>query len=66
MRDAKEGIDLAASTLEREEDEGFTYWSAGGRAPKVATSPVAHLLPNYDEYPIAHKDRHLVVSRRLG
>jgi len=66
VRDAKKGIDLAASTLEREEDEGFTYWSAGGRAPKVATSPVAHLLPNYDEYLIAHKDRHLVVSDGSG
>ena len=66
VRDAKAGIDLAASTLERKEDEDFTYWSAGGRAPKVAAAPVAHLLPNYDEYLIAHKDRGLVTSPGSG
>jgi hypothetical protein len=66
VRDAKAGIELAASRLEREEVEGFTYWFAGGRAPKVATAPVAHLLPNYDEYLIAHKDRHLVVGPGSG
>ena len=66
VSDAKAGIDLAASTLEREEDQGFSYWSAGGRAPKVTAAPVAHLLPNYDENLIAHKDRHLVVSQGSG
>jgi hypothetical protein len=60
VRDARAGIDLAASSLEREDFDGFTYWSADGRMPKGATSPVAYLLPNYDEYLIAHKDRHLV------
>ena len=33
---------------------------------KPAASTVAHLLPNYDEYLIAHKDRHLVVSPGSG
>jgi winged helix DNA-binding protein len=66
VRDAKAGIDLAASSLEREEVDGFTYWSAGGRPPKRAASSVAYLLPNYDEYLIAHKDRHLVASRGSG
>jgi hypothetical protein len=69
VRDARAGIDLAGSSLERTEIDGFTFWSAGGRTPPASARsalPVAHLLPNYDEYLIAHKDRHLVVSDGSG
>ena len=66
VRDAKAGIDLARSSLSCDEVHGFSYWSDGGRAPKRPLSMVAHLLPNYDEYLIAHKDRHLVVSGGSG
>jgi hypothetical protein len=65
-RDAKAGIDLAGSSLVRDEVDDFTYWCADRRTPKASPSAVAHLLPNYDEYLIAHKDRHLVVSRGSG
>jgi hypothetical protein len=65
-RDAKAGIELARSSLVRDDADGFTYWSADRpytrRAVKAAAAPVAHLLPNYDEYLIAHKDRHLVTT----
>lgn len=66
VRDAKAGIDLAGASLSRDDVEGFTYWSADGRVPRQPSSTVAHLLPNYDEYLIAHRDRHLVVSRSSG
>ena len=66
VRDAKAGIELAASSLVRDDIADFTYWSAAGRPPKTAASPVAYLLPNYDEYLIAHKDRHLVIERGSG
>ena len=66
VRDARAGIELAGSSLVREDVDGFTYWSADRRAPKAGAGPVAHLLPNYDEYLIAHKDRHLVISRGSG
>ncbi len=66
VRDAKAGIDLAGSSLTCDEVDGFKYWSADRRIPKAAASPSAYLLPNYDEYLIAHKDRHLVVSRGSG
>jgi hypothetical protein len=66
LRDARAGVDLAGSSLVRDELDGFTYWAADRGAPKAVASPPAHLLPNYDEYLIAHKDRHLVVSRGSG
>ena len=79
VRDAKAGIDLAGSALVCDEVDGFTFWSADrpvrkdrpyvGRTTRANTrgaSPCAHLLPNYDEYLIAHKDRHLVVSPGSG
>jgi hypothetical protein len=66
VRDAKAGIDLAASALVCEQVDGFTYWFAGGCASPAVASPLACLLPNYDEYLIAHKDRHLVMGRGSG
>jgi hypothetical protein len=66
VRDAKAGIDLAGAALIRDDVDGFTYWCADRRTPQAAASPRAYLLPNYDEYLIAHKDRHLVVSGGSG
>jgi winged helix DNA-binding protein len=71
VRDAKAGVDLAGSSLVSDDVGDLTYWSADRRTPrggggKASTSLCAHLLPNYDEYLIAHKDRHLVMSRGSG
>jgi len=57
---AKKGIEHAA--LEARQVEGFTYWAADWKA--AAPMPRAtFLLPNYDEYLIAYKDRGLVQPR---
>jgi RNA polymerase sigma factor (TIGR02999 family) len=68
VRDARTGIDLAASSLVREDVAGFTYWSAGGRTPKAVASPVAYLLPNYDEYliPIVHEELHRIARAYMA
>jgi winged helix DNA-binding protein len=67
VRDAQAGMALAGASLAREDVDGFTYWSRPGRSGSGApSSTIAHLLPNYDEYLIAHKDRHLVVGRGSG
>ncbi|HEY7818128.1 MAG TPA: winged helix DNA-binding domain-containing protein, partial [Vicinamibacteria bacterium] len=60
VREAREGIDLAA--LEKEEVDGRTHWFGDGRDPSATRSPSAHLLPNFDEYLIAYKDRGPVVG----
>jgi hypothetical protein len=64
VRDAKAGIELVSPALVREQLDGLTYWSVEGRAPAAPPSPTAYLLPNYDEYLIAYKDRgHIAIHR---
>ncbi|MGH7904201.1 MAG: winged helix DNA-binding domain-containing protein [Candidatus Dormibacteraceae bacterium] len=55
--DARTGIALAGAALEQEAVEGKTHWfdpTAGSATP---TATVAHLLPNFDEYTVGHRDR---------
>lgn len=52
--DIKQGIELAK--LKNVEIEGKTYYFAKPASSDIP-SPIAHLLPNYDEYFIAYKDR---------
>jgi len=57
VRDAKAGIASVEPALDEEVIDGRTYWFAGPRAPAPSGSTSAHLLPNYDEYWVAYKDR---------
>ncbi len=57
MADAKEGIESLKSQFVSETIEGKTYWLDSSVSPAAVISPVAHLLPNYDEYFIGFKDR---------
>lgn len=52
--EAKTGI--AGAKLEQFEQGGKTYWTNANQAAKMPV-PTVHLLPNYDEYLIAYKDR---------
>ncbi|HZM64236.1 MAG TPA: winged helix DNA-binding domain-containing protein [Candidatus Saccharimonadales bacterium] len=54
VADIKQGIELAK--LKTTEIEGKTYYYAKD-VPSTIPSPIAHLLPNYDEYFIAYKNR---------
>jgi hypothetical protein len=54
--DVRAGIE--AARLERVDIDGRTYWFALSSSPAApAPSPTIHLLPNYDEYLVAYKDR---------
>jgi len=57
VRDAKAGIASVEPALHEEVVDGCTYWFVGSRALASSASPSAHLLPNYDEYWVAYKDR---------
>ncbi len=53
--DAKHGLALAGARLARETVDGQDHWFAP--ASSAPMPPIAYLLPNYDEYTIAYKDR---------
>ncbi len=62
MADVERGLTLAAPNLVREEIEGSTHWSApGSRA--AANAPRVHLLPSYDEFLVAYRDRTAALAR---
>ena len=56
VADAKAGIEMAGSHLTHETADGKTYWFAAHATTAKKTTPIVHLLPNYDEYLIAYKD----------
>ena len=57
LADARKGIAVAGKALKQQSVEGKDYWfdADAGRASDGAR--VAHLLPNYDEYTVAYRDR---------
>jgi hypothetical protein len=54
--EVKEGLEMNKRRLVSEKCGSETYWMAPSRAPKDAAHLV-RLLPSYDEYLIAYKDR---------
>jgi hypothetical protein len=64
IKEARLGIEGAGSVLNKQAVDGLEYWSATPRSASATTprGPTALLLPNYDEYLIAYKDRGLVVD----
>jgi hypothetical protein len=56
MNDVRKGIDFVKSQLMCETIDQQTYWFVPS-APKKKSSPIAHLLQNYDEYTVAYTDR---------
>jgi winged helix DNA-binding protein len=56
INDANAGLEMVRSELVHEVIDNKTYWFPASSKP-AKTSPAAYLLPNYDEYIIAYKDR---------
>ena len=63
VADAKKGVDLAGSNLEHEVVEGRTYWFVPSPSVARTASPTVHLLPNFDEYAVAYRDRGALAQR---
>jgi hypothetical protein len=64
MSDARRGIVSIASELEQHVLEDLTYYASSSPRPaaKRRATPTAWLLPNYDEYFVAYKDRDVVLQ----
>ena len=62
VKDAELGIEAASAKLHKDMIEGRVYWSATARAAAPLKGCTALLLPNYDEYLIAYKERGAVVD----
>lgn len=51
------GIELAGAELERREQDGAEYVFGAEQSPAAQKTRPAHLLPNFDEFTVAYRDR---------
>ena len=63
LADASRGVQIAGHSVEREVIGDETYWLDPSARSQRKRSPLAHLLPNYDEYFIGFKDRSAIAQR---
>jgi hypothetical protein len=61
-RDAKNGIALLGTALERVERGGTVHWFVPASSRVRTWRPLALLLPNWDEYVIAYTDRRALLD----
>lgn len=62
VADARAGTAMAGSSLAREVIDGQTYWFSPAQSIARVVSPTARLLPPYDEYTVAYKDRSAILD----
>jgi Winged helix DNA-binding domain len=64
--DATSGLEMARRSLAQETINGQTYWLASSTPATKDPSPNAHLLPAYDEYTVAYKDRSAALNPKYS
>jgi len=57
VKDAKSAVDAAGTSLDQVALDGLRYWFGAGASGNSGPASSLLLLPNYDEYLIAYKDR---------
>ena len=57
VKEAREGLESIGKSVVQEKVGGLTYWIVPSRAAAPSGKGSVYLLPNYDEYLIAYKDR---------
>ncbi|MGH7701091.1 MAG: winged helix DNA-binding domain-containing protein [Gemmatimonadales bacterium] len=58
MADARRGLDMSGAR--RRDVDGRTYWTVARPQQRDAGRPAVHLLPVYDEFLVAYRDRDAV------
>lgn len=61
VADARAGLDAVESRFDRAVVDDRTYWFAPSRPARAAPASV-HLLPVYDEYAVAYRDRGAILD----
>ena len=62
IADSRRGVDIVRAR--RREADGLAYWSLDDRPPGSARTRATLLLPIYDEYLVAYRDRGVVPHRQ--
>jgi hypothetical protein len=61
--DAKAGLGMVESQLDREAIDGRTYWFAASTPMSSINLPTTYLLPNFDEYLVGYTDRSAIFDK---
>jgi hypothetical protein len=64
--DARAGLEAASTRLERDAFDGRTYWLSASAPSASDESPAAQMLPAYDEYTVAYKERGAILHPSLA
>ena len=64
--DGRRGIELAGEMLQSETIDGKEHWQGVGDRPAIEVEPLAHLLPNFDEFTVAYRDRSAVLDPAIA
>lgn len=64
--DAKAALSMVVGELEQTLVEGQAYWSGRGAAERAERATRAHLLPGFDEFLLAYRDRSAVLEERYA
>jgi hypothetical protein len=62
IADARTGIALAEGGLVRQVVDTKAYWSSANAHRAGTGATVAHLLPNFDEFTVAYRDRSALIA----
>lgn len=60
--DARSGLEMAQRHLAQEVIDGKTYWLSPSTPAVKSATPAAYLLPPFDEYTVAYRDRSAVLD----
>ena len=60
--DAKRGLEMVKSELININVDSSEYWMGWDQAEVTGKAPIAHLLPAFDEFAVAYKDRTAAVN----
>jgi len=60
--DARQGLDMVKSKLTPIKSEGREYWIGKDEPEMTGKTPATHLLPAFDEFAVAYKDRSATVN----